>query len=451
MTVAADDSKRALGPLAAGDGAPKASSDARPYIFVGFVVVLSVFGGLGAWASLAPLSGAVIAPGTVVVDSNQRTVQHLEGGIVSEILIRDGDRIAKDDLLLRLDDTRAAASLAILDGQLHVLRAREARLLAERDLKETVSFPEGLLGLADDGEVSAILAGERDQFTARQAALDGQVEILKGRVSQFRDEIGGLEAQVGAKVRQIALIGQELKGLRQLHEKGYAPLTRILALEREAERLGGEQGQHKAEIARAKGGIGESELQIVQLRKTFREEVVAELRDTQAEIFDLSQRRVAAADDVRRVEVRAPIGGVVMGLGVHTLGGVISPGQPILYIVPSDDTLVIEAQVAPQDIDKVAPGLASVVRLSAFSIRSTPELLGEVITVSPDRFVDEASGEQFYKARVRIPEDQLAKLNGLALLPGMPAEVFINTGERKALSYFVKPFTDSLTRAFRDD
>jgi HlyD family type I secretion membrane fusion protein len=440
-----------MGPALEADQVAKASSNPRPYILFGFVVVLSVFGGLGAWAALAPLSGAVIAPGVVVVDSNQKTVQHLEGGIVSEILVRDGDWVAQGALLVRLDDTRAAANLAILDGQLHVLRAREARLLAERDLKEALAFPADLLQLKDRADVLEILNGEQDQLEARRATLAGEMAILGERAGQFREEIGGIEIQVEAKTRQMSLIGQELGGLRQLYEKGYAPLTRILALEREAERLRGERGEHKAEIARTKGSIGEAELQIVQLGKTFREEVVAELRDTQTQIFDLSQRRVAAADDVRRVEVRAPIGGIVMGLGVHTLGGVVSPGEPILYIVPSNDTLVIEAQVATSDIDKVAPGLTSVIRLSAFNLRSTPELLGEVATVSPDRFVDEATGHQYYKARVTIDESELAKLDGLALLPGMPAEVFINTGERKALSYFVKPFTDSLARTFRDE
>lgn len=437
--------------VADGEPGAKASSNARPYMLSGVAVVLCVFGGLGAWAALAPLSGAVIAPGVIVVDSNQKTVQHLEGGIVSEIFVRDGDRVAAGDRLVRLDDTRAAANLAILDGQLHVLRARETRLLAERDNKETLAFPNDLLALKDRADILAILEGEQDQRQTRRATLDGEMAIIEERVAQFRDEIGGLESQVAAKIRQIALIDRELDGLRQLYEKGYAPLTRILALEREAERLAGERGEHTAEIARARGGIGEAELEIVQLRKTFREEVVADLRDAQTQIFDLSQRRVAAADDVRRVEVRAPIGGIVMGLGIHTLGGVVSPGQPILSIVPSNDQLVVEAQVAPNDIDKVTIGLTAIVRLSAFNLRTTPELLGDVVTVSPDRYVDEATGHQYYKARVAIRDSELAHLDGLELLPGMPAEVFINTGERKALSYFVKPFADRLARTFRED
>ena len=426
-------------------------SNPLPYILFGLLIVLLMFGGIGTWASLAPLQSAVIAPGVVTVFSKRKTVQHLEGGIVSEILVRDGGQVEEGQLLLRLDDTRARANLAIIKGQLNVYRARKARLEAERDSREAINFPSSLLLQDSDPKIADTLRGEAELFTARRSTLEGEVKILTQRVEQLKEEIKGLKAQRLSKTAQLKFIVEEVQGLRQLYEKGYAPKTRILALQRTAEQLAGERGEHIADIARAKNGIGEAELQKIQVEKTFREQVIAELREVEARVFDLEERYVAAADELRRVEIRAPQAGSVVGLDVHTVGGVISPGQPILDIVPQEDELVIEGQVAPQDIDKVSPGLLAVVRLSAFDLRTTPELTGSVFMASADRLVDPATGEPYYQVGVRIDKAEVRKLGGLSLVPGMPAEVFIATGERTALSYFLKPLTDGLKRALRDE
>lgn len=422
-----------------------------PHILAGLVIIAVMFGGLGTWAALAPLTSAVIAPGVVTVFSKRKTLQHLEGGIVSEILVRDGDFVERGQLLLRLEDTRARANLAIIEGQLGVFQARQGRLEAERDGAEAVAFPAALTERAEDPKVADSLRGEAELFTARKAALDGEVEILTQRVQQLKKQIAGLEAQRRAKGKQLTLISEEVQGLQSLYEKGYAPKTRILALQREAERLSGERGEHIAEIARAETSIGEAELQKIQVRKTFREEVVAELREVQARVFDLEERQVAAADELKRVELRAPQGGTVVGLDVHTLGGVIGPGQPILDLVPREDELVIEGRVPPQDIDKIVSGQGALVRLSAFDLRTTPELEGVVLTASADRLTDQTTGESYFLVSVRIAKEELDKLGDLVLLPGMPAEVFIATGERTALSYLFKPLTDGLERALRDE
>ncbi len=433
------------------DANTRLNANPLPHILAGLLVIAVMFGGVGTWAALAPLKSAVIAPGVVTVFSKRKTLQHLEGGIVSEILVRDGDYVERGQLLLRLEDTRARANLAIIEGQLNVFRAREARLEAERDGAETISIPAALTDRQGNPKISDSLRGETELFAARKAALDGEIEILTQRAEQLKEQISGLEAQRRAEGKQLKFIAEEVKGLRQLYEKGYAPKTRILALQREAERLTGSRGEHVAEIARTKTAIGETELQKIQVAKAFREEVVAELREVEVRIFDLEERHVAAADELKRVELRAPQAGSVVGLDVHTVGGVISPGQPILDIVPREDELVIEGRVAPQDIDKVTPGQAAAVRLSAFDLLTTPELTGVVFTASADRLSDPMTGESYYLVGVRITEQELDKLGDLTLLPGMPAEVFIATGERTALSYLIKPLTDGLQRAFRDE
>ena len=408
-----------------------------------------MFGGFGTWAALAPLDSAVVAPGTVAVYSNRKTVQHLEGGIVAEIAVRDGDRVAEGDLLIRLDATRADASLALIEGRLDELVAAEARLVAERDGLGALAFPQALLARAGDPALSPILAGQTGLFAARRTSKEGEIAILRRRIASSEDEIDGLQAQRRSRVRQVAIIDEELVGLRALFEKGYTPRTRILALEREREELQGEQGELTAGIARAGNEIAEAELQIVQLDKRFREEVLEELRQVQAEIHELSERRIAAADERRRTDIRAPRAGIVVGLDVFTPGGVISPGQPILHLVPSDDEHIVEAQLRPEDIDRVVAGQPATVRFPAFNARTTPELQASVLTVSADRLIDEITGAPYYQAKVRIPESELARLGGQALISGMPAETFIAAGERTALTYLLKPFLDALTRATR--
>jgi HlyD family secretion protein/epimerase transport system membrane fusion protein len=429
---------------------PPPKNKTRVFIIVGVLMILVLFGGLGTWAAVAELSSAAIAPGVVAVNSNWRTVQHLEGGIVDEILVEDGDHVERGDVLLRLDPTRTEASLEIINGQLALALATEARLLAERDNLDSISFPKELLDQkASDPETATILAGQELLFQARRASLDGQASILRQRIDQLDDQISGLQVQQSAGNRQIELIDDELEGLRQLYEEGYVTRSRILALERESERLRGERGEDLAAIARAETAKGESELQIIQLQKGFQEQVVAELRDIQSQIFDLEQRHVAAADQFDRVEIRAPESGTVLGMAAHTVGGVINPSEPIMHIVPDDDPLIIKARVRPTDIEDTAVGQLAEVRFSGLSQRKTPILNGEVATLSPDRLVDQQTGEAYYEARVVIPQEELDRLGDVDLLPGMPAEVMIKTGERTALAILLDPIIVGLSRSFK--
>lgn len=430
---------------------PVPNSNPIPHIALGLAIVFVMFGGLVTWAAWAPLDGAVIAPAVMTVHSKHKTIQHFDGGIVAGIMVKDGDYVEQGDLLIRLDATRAEANLAVIDGQLTVLRARASRLRAERENLETVVFDDALLAKADDPNVTEITRAEVELFEARRASIRGEVDILTEQIEQLKNQIGGIQAQLQSKSRQIKLIQEEVSDVGKLYKQGHARKTRLLALRRTREQLKGERGEHIADIASAKNSIGEAELQIIQVQRNFRQEVVNELHQVQAEIFDLEERRVAAADVLRRVEIRAPRAGTVVGMEVHTVGGVIRPGQPILDIVPRGDELVVEAKVAPKDIDKVTHGLPAVIRLSAFNVRTTPELDGTVIAVSADRLIDESSGHPYFLVALRITADELRKLRDFKVLPGMPAEVFIKTGERTAISYLIKPLADGLAHTFAED
>lgn len=425
-------------------------TDTRPYILAGLLIVAVMFGGLGTWAALASLTGAVIAPGTVIVDSNRKTIQHLQGGSVAEIRVRDGDMVQAGDLLVRLDETQARARLSIVEARLDTLRARQDRLLAEQRGDKDITFSPELTSRPDGSKIAEIMSSQKAIFEARRLSIDGQVDIQNQRISQLREQIRGLYALRDSKGRQVAIIDDELKGLKELFAQGFAPRTRILALERTAEQLNGERAQHLTDVAKAQEGISEAQLQIIQLRKNFTESIVNDLEDVQKDIFSAVQEQVAARDVVDHIEIRAPIAGTVVGLDIHTVGGVVAPGQPILNIVPDGDKLVVEARLRPEDIDKVAIGQAAFLRLSAFDLRTTPELAGSVVTVSADSLNDQKTGLSYYIARVQIPDEEIAKLGSLRLVPGMPAEVFIQTGERTALSYIMKPLHDGLARSFRE-
>lgn len=427
---------------------PPASADFSRPIAAGLTVIALAFGGLGTWAALAPIDSAVVAPGVLVVESNRKTVQHLEGGIVKEILVRDGDSVTAGQVLVRLDDTQAVANLAMVRDRLIADRATEARLVAERDGADRLSFPPDLANAADV-RVHDILAGQLSQFEERRRSQDGQVAILEQRIAQLTTQADGFRRQQDSKLRQIELYNNELTGLYELHRKGYYPRTRILAMERDLARLEGEVGSVAADIARAEEGIGEARIQIMQLRQKFREDVVAQLRDIQTEINELTERVVAAEDVVRRLTVVAPVAGAVQGLKVFTAGGVIPPGADLMEIVP-EDRLVIETHVAPADVETVSYGLDAEVRFPALNKRTTPIIAGHVLTVSADRFTDQRTNLAYYTARVEVPPDQQALLSEHRLQPGMPAEVIVKTGERTLLEYLVKPLTDGFARTFKE-
>lgn len=427
-----------------------ASTDARPWVIAGLVTIFLIFGVFGTWAAIAQLTSAAIAPGVVAVDSNWRTVQHLEGGIVAEILVHEGDEVDEGQILLKLDPTRSDAQFNIIDSQLVLARATLARLTAERDGSRFIGFSDELMDRMSEDNVAAAVAGQELLFRARRDTMDGQVSILEQRIDQLEQQIVGLNVQAQARLRQIEIIEEELVGLYELFEEGYVSRQRLLALERDLERLRGERGEDIAAVAQANSSIGETRLQILQLETGMREEVISELRQVQSQVFELEERWVAAADQVARIDIVAPTQGTVVGLNAHTVGGVIRAGDPILSLVPEDDILIIDARVKPDDIERVYRGQSAQVRLSGLSQRSTPILKAEVLTVSPDRLTDQATGEPYFAARVMIPEDQLALLEGVELVPGMPAEVLIETGEQSALGYMLDPILASFRKAFRD-
>jgi HlyD family type I secretion membrane fusion protein len=421
----------------------------RP-VLAGHLILALFFGGLGSWAALAPLSGAAVAPGTVRVESHRKTVQHLEGGIIAELKVAEGDKVARDQVLVRLDRTQAQARYEAVRNRYQALKATEARLVAEREGHARIPLPEALLSERDDPRLAEILAGQEQVFDTRRRSFDGRSKILEQRIEQLRSQIIGLEAQVASEERQIELIAEETADVQGLLQKGLERKARLLALQRQAALLDGSRAQHLAEIAGAEQAIGETGLQIFNLTDRFAAEVASELSDVQAQLVDTEEEFHAAQDVLRRQDVRAPIAGTVVNLRLFTPGGVIGPSQPILDIVPRDDALLVEAQVRPLDIDVVKPGLDAQVRLTAFRQRNTPTLAGWVRHVSADHFVDEETDAAHYKAEVTIDAEALAQLDGLELYPGMPAEVLIKTGERTLWDFLVTPVKDSFTRAFRE-
>ncbi len=423
----------------------------RRLIAVGLGVTGVFVGGLGVWGATVPLSGAVIASGLVVVDSNVKAVQHPTGGVVERLQVRDGSRVTEGDLLVRLDDTVTRANLQVIVKQLEEFAARQARLEAERDGATEVAVPAILADRTGEADVRRALEGERKLFAARRASREGQRQQLRERIEQIRGEIVGITAQEEARRRQVQLIDRELQDVRDLFSRNLVPRTRLVELEREAARLAGDVGQFVAERGRAQGRISESELQILQIDVELQREVTTELREVQVRLGELGERRVAAEDVLKRIEIRAPATGFVHQLAVHTVGGVIpAGGPPIMQIVPDNDALVIEVRIAPQDIDKVAPGQAAFIRFTSFPHGTTPELKGEVMRVSADVVKDPQTGALYFNARVAVSEGELARLGTSKIVPGMPAEVFVRTGDRTALAYLTKPIVDQVNRAFRE-
>lgn len=429
----------------------EAMEDYRPPLIAGAAVIVVTFFGLGLWAALAPIDSAALAPGVVTVENHRRVVQHLEGGIIRDLLVREGSRVEAGDILVRLDDIRARAQLSILRNDYDATQALEARLIAERDDLAEPEFPEELLQrAATDPAILEIVTSQRNIFGARQASVESQISILRQRSAQFNQQIAGLQALEQSKKSQIDLINQELVGLRELLKDGYVTVTRVLALEREASRLEGERGDHVAGIARARQGIGEADMQILQLRKARQEEVTRELREVQGRLAEVREQMLAADDALRRIDIMAPVSGTVLNMAFHTPGGVVGPGAPILEIVPVDDQLVIDVQISPMDIDTIQAGQNVTVRISTVDARNTPVIEGTLRSVSPDSITDPRTGMTYYRGIVSLDEEALAELGDLRLQAGMPVEAMINRGERSALSYAIKPLFDSLARSFKE-
>ena len=422
----------------------------RLHLIIGLAVVVILAGGLGGWASTAQISGALIAPGSVVVESNVKKVQHPTGGVVGEVRARDGDVVKTGDVVVRLDDTVTKASLAIVTKNLDGLWARAARLEAEQRGLDNIVFPQMLLSRAEDPDVKAVIASETKLFEVRVNGRAGQKAQLRERVTQLNEEIGGLTAQEKAKDKEIVLVEKELVGVRQLYDQHLVQISRLTVLERDAARLAGERAQYIAARAQAKGKITETELQIIQVDKDMVSEVSKDLRETNDKIGEFVERKVTAEDQLRRVDIRAPQDGMVLQSTVHTVGGVITAGDAIMMIVPQAEDLSVEAKVNPQDIDKLQIGQKTLLRLSAFNQRTTPELNGVVTRVSPDVTTDQRTGQSYYTIRVSLPAQEVARLGDVRLIPGMPVEAFVQTGDRTMLSYLIKPLSDQLMRTFRE-
>jgi HlyD family secretion protein/epimerase transport system membrane fusion protein len=416
----------------------------------GWIVIGVLFGGFGTWASIAPLTSAAIAPGTVVVDSNRKSVQHLEGGVIREILVRDGDVVEAGQVLLRLDGASIRAALASLQPMLTTNKAQKARLRAERDGVDAIAFPDELAAeAAADVATAQIMAGQKRVFETRRNALQGEKALNANRLAQSRQRLTGLERQLDVKEREMALVGRELGDQKTLLTKGYTTKRRVAAAERTVQRLDSDFADLQSKVEETKVLVERYELEDGQINKNFVEQVENELYKAEQESYQLLERTRAIQDQHTRLDVRAPVSGVVVNMVAHTVGGVITPGSPILDIVPRNDQLMIEAQVRPSDIDGVRSDLSADVRFPAFDGTEIPRLNGLVTTVSADRLIG-SGGTPYFLVRVQVAESELARLAGRTLIPGMPAEVLINKSERTLLSYLLSPLLHGIWTAFRE-
>ena len=420
----------------------------RPLV-IGFAALFLLIFGVGGWAVATRLSGAVIAPGKLVVDTNVKKIQHPTGGIVGELLVKEGDRVKQGDVVVRFDATQAKASLGIVNKALEEMAARQARFEAERDDTKTVAFPAGLTARAGDPEIARLMAGEQRLFEMRRAARNGQKAQLREQIEQLHRQIEGTQAQVEAKGKELKLVAQELEGVRVLWKQSLVPISRVTILERDSARMDGERAALVAQQAQSRGRIAELELKIHQIDQDLSTDVGKEMAEIRAKQSEMAERRIAAEDQLKRVDLVSPEDGRVFQRNVHTVGGVVQAGEPIMLIVPDSDSLIVEAKVPPRDIDQVHVRQRAVLRFAAFNQGTTPEVDGEVIHIGADVTQEDKVSEPYYSVRIRVAEGELGRLEGLQLLAGMPVEAFIQTTPRTVASFLVKPFSDQLARAFR--
>lgn len=427
---------------------PPAHLALAPRMLFGWALAAFLVFGVGGWALVADLSGAIIAPGSVVVDRHSKKLQHKDGGIVSAINVRPGDKVEAGMTLIRLDDTQTKAELGILRTQIVELVGRKARLASERDGIGAIAFPPGFDALGP--EAADVRAGETRLFNENAKSRQSQREQLRSRIAQLEEEVTGLTRQRDAKKMEFDIIAKELDQLKMLFEKSLIPVSRVFAMEREAARLNGDHGALIASIARARGQIGEIELQILAIDQNVRSDAQKEMRLIEGRLAELGERQIAATDRLSRMELKAPQSGLVHELNVHTVGGVISPAEQVLLIVPENEALTIEARFSPADIDQLAAGQVARLRFTAFNQRTTPEVWGRVQYVSADVTQDPKTGQSYYTGRIQLDEEARVILGQLKLVPGMPVEIFVATAQRTAMTYFTKPFTDQFARAFKE-
>ncbi len=421
------------------------------FVILGAVALAVLLGGFGTWSAMSTIAGAVIASGQVEVEANRQVVQHPDGGVVAAIHVVEGEPVAAGQLLMRLDDTLLRSELAIIEGRLHELMARRGRLLAERDEAEQIAFPDELLAAAASAPVAELLEGQQGLFDARRETTAQFVSQLEQRRAQIGNQIDGIAAQRAALTRQLELIGEELESQQSLLDRGLAQAARVLSLQREAARLEGARGQLAADAAQAEEQITEISTQIISLRAQRREDAHAGLRDLGAEETELRERRAALHERLDRLDIRAPVAGVVLGLQVTTPRAVLRAAEPALYVVPQDRPLLIAARIDPSDIDHVHVGQEATLTFTTFGTRDMPDLLGRVTMVSADVFTDDRTAAAYYRAELVLEPEALALLDGRQLLPGMPVEAFMRTRDRTPFDYLTRPLTDYFARAFRED
>jgi len=425
---------------------------ATRHLLIGFVALFVLLGGFGTWAVITEISGAIVATGRIEVDRNRQVVQHLDGGIVSEILVDEGDMVKAGDPLISLDESLIRSEIAITEGQLFELMARRGRLEAERDKAQSISFDTTLQQAAEDNaEISDLVQGQIRLFEARKDTLEQEIDQLGKRREQIADQVDGIESQSTALVAQLELIDEELKGQEDLLQKGLAQAARVLSLKREKARLAGQVGELKASKAQAEGRITEIDIELLKLQASRREDAITTLRDLQYRELELQEERNAQIERLSRLSIRAPVSGIVYGLTVFAERSVIRPADPLLYLVPQDRPLFIAAQIEPIHVEQVHVRQNVILRFSTFDQKTTPELDGTVSQVSADIFTDETTGASYYRAEILVNDGEVDRLpDDLVLIPGMPVESFLKTDERTPLSYLVKPFADYFAKAFRE-
>lgn len=424
---------------------------ARGPLLLGFVTLVLLVGGLGAWSVVTTLSGAIVASGQIEVEQNRQVVQHPDGGVVAEILVSEGSVVTAGDMLIRLDGTLLQSELSIVENQLFELLARRGRLEAERDGAAAVTFPAELTETAKvRPDVQEVADGQVRMFAARAETLGQLIEQRGKRIAQIASQIEGITAQSASVTSQIALVRQELVGQQELLAKGLVQVARVLALERELARLEGQAGELTAARAEAEGAMTEIEIETVGLSSQRREDALTELRDVAARELELAERRRALVEQIARLDIRAPVSGIVLSMAVTTPRSVVRPAEPVLYIIPQDRPLVIAVRVPTIHVDQVHVGQDVRLLFSAFTSRTTPELQGRVVKVSADALTDERTQVPYYRTEISINPGEVDRFDGQVLVPGMPVEAFIRTDDRTPLSYLVKPFTDYFNRAFRE-
>lgn len=425
-------------------------SSTRKTIIYGFGIIALIFGALGGWAAVAPLSQGAVASGKVVVENQRKTVQHLEGGIVKDILVKEGDSVTAGDTLFTLDDKRNKANADALTKQYFLSRAEEARLIAEMKKKTSIDFPSELTEAPEQYLAKQIMFNQQALFNARKQALEGEFEILGKKEVQLKKLAQGLRAQKDSKARQIELLSEEIKDNQKLFESKSISKVRLLELKRMEADMEGEYGSLISEIASTELQTSETRLKMLQLEKSFQEKILLEMREVQKRLVETQEKMLAAIDILQRMVITAPVSGIVVNNQVYTQGEVINSGETLLEIVPQNIKLVVEAQVQTQDIDTIAPGMEAEVRFLPFKQRLIPIVIGQVAAVSADILENERTGDSYYLAKVEIPPAEMEKLGEHTLVPGMPADVIVNAGEYTMLEYLLAPLTDNFARAFKE-